>query len=112
MRSTLRRVALIGMAGFGLALTSVGAAGASTATTAAPNAQDRAWLIAAHQSNLTEIAAGDLVTVFRRLFDAGFPIERMRISSAAALNAPATGDGNTTEVFACRPVRGHCSPLG
>lgn len=57
MRSTLRRVALIGMAGFGLALTSVGAAGASTST-AAPNAQDRAWLVAAHQSNLTEIAAG------------------------------------------------------
>jgi putative membrane protein len=57
VRSTLRRVALIGMAGFGLALTSVGAAGASTAT-AAPNAQDRAWMVAAHQSNLTEIAAG------------------------------------------------------
>ncbi len=50
--------------------------------------------------------ADDLVTVFKRLFAADFPIERMRISSAAALNAPSTGDGNTTEVFACRPVRG------
>lgn len=58
MRNTLRRVALIGMAGLGLALTSVGAAGASTTTAAAPNAQDRAFLVIAHQSNLAEIAAG------------------------------------------------------
>ncbi|MEV4412782.1 M15 family metallopeptidase [Catellatospora sp. NPDC049609] len=50
--------------------------------------------------------ADDLVRVFERLFAAGFPIERMRISSAAELNGPHTGDGNTTEVFACRPVRG------
>ncbi|GIF97080.1 hypothetical protein Cci01nite_21740 [Catellatospora citrea] len=50
--------------------------------------------------------ADDLVTVFKRLFAADFPIERMRISSAAELNAPSTGDANTTEVFACRPVRG------
>jgi len=50
--------------------------------------------------------ADDLVTVFGRLFAAGFPIERMRISSAAELNAPPTGDGNTIEVFACRPARG------
>ncbi|GAA1369107.1 M15 family metallopeptidase [Catellatospora chokoriensis] len=52
-------------------------------------------------------AADDLVTVFKRLFAADFPIERMRISGAAELNAPSTGDANTTEVFACRPVRGH-----
>ncbi|MCP2328778.1 hypothetical protein HDA40_007285 [Hamadaea flava] len=51
-------------------------------------------------------AADDLVTVFQRLFAVGFPIERMRISSAAELNAPPTGDDNTTEAFACRPVRG------
>ncbi|MEU8001867.1 M15 family metallopeptidase [Catellatospora sp. NPDC049111] len=51
--------------------------------------------------------ADDLVTVFERLFAADFPIERMRISSAAQLNAPSTGDQNTTEVFACRQVRGH-----
>jgi hypothetical protein len=51
-------------------------------------------------------AADELVTVFDRLFAAGFPIERMRISSLAELNAPPTGDGNTTEAFACRPVRG------
>lgn len=53
-----------------------------------------------------ERVANDLVTVFGQLFAADFPIERMRISSAAELNAPPTGDGNTIEVFACRPVRG------
>jgi putative membrane protein len=57
MKASIRRLALIGVAGAGLALTAVGVAGASTAT-AAPNAQDRAWLVAAHQSNLTEIQAG------------------------------------------------------
>ena len=56
MRTSLRRLALIGIAGAGIALTAAGVAGAST--TAAPNAQDRAFLVAAHQSNLTEIAAG------------------------------------------------------
>lgn len=56
MRTSLRRLALIGVAGAGLALTAAGVAGASS--TAAPNAQDRAFLVAAHQSNLAEIAAG------------------------------------------------------
>ncbi len=56
MKTALRRLALIGVAGAGLALTAAGVAGATT--TAAPNAQDRAFLVAAHQSNLTEIAAG------------------------------------------------------
>ncbi|MFG1606137.1 M15 family metallopeptidase [Actinoplanes sp. NPDC049265] len=51
-------------------------------------------------------AAGPLVTVFGRLFAAGYPIERMRVISSAELNAPPTGDGNTTAVFACRAVRG------
>lgn len=51
-------------------------------------------------------AAHALVTVFGKLFAADFPIERMRISSRAELDAPPTGDGNTTEAFACRPVRG------
>lgn len=54
-------------------------------------------------------AADQLVTVFRKLFAAGFPIERMRITSAAKLNAASTGDGNTTESFACRPVRGQAA---
>jgi putative membrane protein len=56
MYGALRRLAIIGAAGAGLALTAAGVAGATTA--AAPSAQDRAWMVAAHQSNLTEIAAG------------------------------------------------------
>jgi hypothetical protein len=51
-------------------------------------------------------AARGLVTVFARLFAEGYPIERMRITSAAELTAPPTGDGNTTDAYACRPVRG------
>jgi hypothetical protein len=51
-------------------------------------------------------AADDLVKVFGTLFAEGYPIERMRVTSAAELTAPPTGDGNTTAVFACRPVRG------
>jgi len=54
-------------------------------------------------------AADGLVKVFGRLFAAGYPIEQMRVTSAAELNAPPTGDGNTTAVFACRPVRGSTS---
>lgn len=57
MRNTLRRAALILTAGVGLAVAAVGTAGASSATVA-PDAQDRAFLVGAHQSNLAEIAAG------------------------------------------------------
>ena len=51
-------------------------------------------------------AARPLVTVFGKLFAARFPIERMRVTSAAELDAPPTGDDNTTDAYACRPVRG------
>jgi hypothetical protein len=52
-------------------------------------------------------AADGLVKVFATLFAQRYPIERMRVTSAAELTAPPTGDDNTTAVFACRPVRGH-----
>ncbi|MFF5287976.1 M15 family metallopeptidase [Paractinoplanes globisporus] len=51
-------------------------------------------------------AAAGLVKVFATLFAQGYPIERMRVTSAAGLNAPPTGDDNTTDAYACRPVRG------
>jgi D-alanyl-D-alanine carboxypeptidase len=54
-------------------------------------------------------AADGLTKVFGILFAEGYPIERMRVTSAAELNAPPTGDGNTTAAFACRPVRGHAA---
>jgi D-alanyl-D-alanine carboxypeptidase len=50
--------------------------------------------------------ADDVVTVFARLFAAGFPMERMRVTSPAEAAAKPTGDGNTTAAFVCRPVRG------
>jgi hypothetical protein len=53
----------------------------------------------------TEVA-DDLVEVFRRLFDARFPIEEMRITRPDELTAAPTGDGNNTSAFVCRPAVG------
>jgi putative membrane protein len=55
--TSLHRAAGVFTAGVGLALSVAGLAGASAAA-AAPSEQDRTWMFAAHQSNLTEIAAG------------------------------------------------------
>lgn len=49
------------------------------------------------------VAAG-AVKAFEQLFAAGFPIERMVVASKAEVDAPPTGDGNTTGSYACRPV--------
>jgi hypothetical protein len=46
------------------------------------------------------------VGAFRVLFDARYPIEEMRITTPADLDAPPTGDGNNTSAFACRPIAG------
>jgi D-alanyl-D-alanine carboxypeptidase len=51
-------------------------------------------------------AAQPFVGVFRTLFADGYPIEEMRVTSRADLDAPVTGDGNNTSAFACRPTRG------
>jgi hypothetical protein len=50
--------------------------------------------------------ADDVVSVFAQLFDAGFPIEEMRLVTDADLEAAPTGDGNVTASFVCRAVRG------
>ena len=50
-------------------------------------------------------AAAGLVKVFGRLFAEGYPIEGMRVTGAAGLTAPPTGDDNMTDAYACRPVR-------
>lgn len=62
----------------------------------------------AHTGELivAESVATDVVSVFEALFAAGYPIEEMRITSPADLDAPPTGDGNVTSAFACRPVTG------
>lgn len=45
-----------------------------------------------------------VVSVFRRLYDARFPIEEMRIIRQDELDAEPTGDGNVTTGFVCRSV--------
>jgi hypothetical protein len=50
--------------------------------------------------------AQTVVDIFRRLFDAGFPIEEMRVTAAPELDLPPTGDGNNTSAFVCRQARG------
>src|SRR4051794_2245345 len=54
---SIRRLASLALAGAGLAVAAV-ATVPGTATAAAPSTQDRAFLVAAHQGNLAEIAAG------------------------------------------------------
>ncbi len=46
------------------------------------------------------------VAGFNALFDRRFPIEEMRITTPAELDAAPTGDGNNTGSFVCRPTRG------
>ena len=48
----------------------------------------------------------DVVSVFRRLYDARFPIEEMRITTKPEQTAQPTGDGNDTGSFNCRATRG------
>lgn len=50
--------------------------------------------------------AGQVVDVFRQLHAARFPIEEMRVVTAAELTAAPTGDGNNTQAFVCRPANG------
>lgn len=50
--------------------------------------------------------AQDVVGVFRRLFEARFPIEEMRLPTTADLEAAPTGDGNNTAAYVCRAARG------
>ncbi|WP_198020042.1 M15 family metallopeptidase [Nocardioides sp. J54] len=50
-----------------------------------------------------------VVSVFRTLFEADFPIEEMRLPTTADLEAPPTGDGNNTAALVCRATRGATS---
>jgi hypothetical protein len=49
--------------------------------------------------------AGQVVSVFARLYQAGFPIEQMRLVTTADLEAHPTGDGDNTAAFVCRAAR-------
>ena len=50
--------------------------------------------------------AEDVVEVFRQLFEAGFPIEQMRVTTLAEVDDHPTGDFNETGSFVCRPAVG------
>ncbi|WP_127479468.1 M15 family metallopeptidase [Nocardioides pantholopis] len=54
-------------------------------------------------------AADDLVGVFRDLWRARFPFERIAVTTRAELDAAPTGDGNDTGAFVCRPITGGTS---
>jgi hypothetical protein len=58
---------------------------------------------------LNHEVAADVVGVFARLHELRFPIESLRITTTADLDAPPTGDGNGSGAFTCRPVRGGTS---
>ncbi len=49
--------------------------------------------------------ARPLASVFRTLYEERWPIEEMRVTTKAELDAPPTGDGNNTGAFVCRPAR-------
>lgn len=53
-----------------------------------------------------EDVAGDLVSVFERLYEARFPMEELTIVTRDELEAPPTGDRNETTAYACRPTTG------
>jgi hypothetical protein len=50
--------------------------------------------------------ASDIVEVFRRLHEASFPIEQMRVVRLEEIDAHPTGDWNDTTSFVCRPAVG------
>ena len=68
---------------------------------------------AAHTGELVVAApeATGVVSVFRALFRADFPIEEMRLPTTVDLEAEPTGDGNDTAAFVCRPTTGSTSTL-
>jgi hypothetical protein len=62
----------------------------------------------AHRGELVVAAkaAPGIVRVFHALFDAGFPIEEMRLPTTQDVLAKPTGDGNNTAAYVCRAARG------
>jgi hypothetical protein len=55
---------------------------------------------------VNKAAAPAMVRVFRKLYAARFPIERMVVTTTEERDAPPTGDGNTTGSFNCRSAAG------
>jgi hypothetical protein len=62
----------------------------------------------AHRGELVVAAsvASKIVSAFRALYAARFPIEEMRLPTTADIRAKPTGDGNNTGAYVCRAARG------
>ena len=58
---------------------------------------------------VNQAVADDVVEVFGQLYEAGFPIEQMRVIRAEEIDAHPTGDFNDTTAFVCRPAVGSSS---
>ncbi len=63
---------------------------------------------AAHTGELVVNAteADKVVSVFREIYAADFPLEQLTLPTGADLTAPPTGDGNVSGAFVCRTARG------
>ncbi|MGH8948834.1 MAG: M15 family metallopeptidase [Acidimicrobiia bacterium] len=55
------------------------------------------------------VVAEQVVEIFRRLHEARFPIEQMRVITKEEIDAHPTGDWNDTTSFVCRPAVGSTS---
>jgi hypothetical protein len=77
---------------------------------------DLVYLTVSHHGFDGEIHTGEMIVnaqfgeqvveVFHRMFEAGFPIEQMRVITKEEIDAPPTGDWNDTTSFVCRPAVG------
>ncbi len=78
--------------------------------------EDLSYLTMSHVGFDGELHTGEMIVhrryqdsvieIFERLFEAGYPIEEMRVIDRPELDAPPTGDGNVTTSFVCRPAVG------
>jgi D-alanyl-D-alanine carboxypeptidase len=78
--------------------------------------EELAYITISHHGFDGEIHTGEMIVnaaeaegvvgVFHQLFDAGFPIEQMRVITKEEIDAPPTGDWNDTTSFVCRPAVG------
>lgn len=53
--------------------------------------------------------AEEVTEVFRRLHEARFPVEQMRVIASSEIDTHPTGDSNDTTAFVCRPAVGSSS---
>lgn len=62
----------------------------------------------AHQGEMLihRDVAADVVSAFKKIYEARFPIEEMRVINLSERDSPPTGDQNVTSGFTCRTIVG------